>query len=310
MYLRLSVTGGCNLRCRYCNPNGTAGAARRTDTPYAQILKLVKRISKVTSLGKIRITGGEPLLRGGVQGLVWDLRKQFKNTELALTTNGSLLCRCAGQLRQNGLDRINVSMDSVDPDRFSRATGGGKLREVVAGIDHAIAAGFSNLKINAVLTRSINGDGLPALIAFAAERGCEIRFIELMRFNNRWPEYDSEFLSAAEALSIIRQRFEVLPGTQTTGTSRTFKILCEDQITKIGFITPVTEPFCKRCDRLRLDSRGRLHACLRGGGGSDLLTPLIAGDLDCVDRRIQQVLDSKCDPGQNWEPQKMWAIGG
>jgi cyclic pyranopterin phosphate synthase len=227
-----------------------------------------------------------------------------------MTTNGVLLGRHAAALRQAGLAAVNVSLDSTDPVAFESLTRGGRLAATIEGICAACQAGFSPIKINTVLLRSFNGPRLAGLVKFAADVGCEIRFIELMPCGEGAGLYADNFLPAAEALELLTATFPYMGGTADSATARRHRLLVGGHEQFVGFITPVSHPFCGHCDRVRLDCYGRIVPCLREETKIDLLTPWRAGQWGEVQRRIQDALASKHAPTDAWPGCHMVAIGG
>ncbi len=311
VYLRLSVTDRCNLRCRYCRPElrGTnyARSALATDD---ELLALVAILHEEFPIYKIRVTGGEPLLRPGLPRLIARIREQMPRAELAMTTNAVLLKQHAVAVRQAGVDFLNTSLDTLSAERCRELTRGGDLDSIVGGIEAARAAGFPQIRINTVLMRSYNGDELPELVRFAAKIGAEIRFIELMPFGEGLAIYDEEFLSAVEALERLQAEFPRLGSLPMSATARRHRLLVDGKEVAIGFITNISEPFCEGCDRTRMDSRGRLYACLRTVHGADLLTPYRAGRLDVVRGLIRGEVPNKTIPPGVWPSHNMVSIGG
>jgi len=309
-YLRLSVTDRCNLRCLYCRRDGDGPTVPRDDTlRYEETLDLVDALHEAIPLRKVRVTGGEPLVRAELPTLVAGLRARLPHAELCLTTNGTLLARHAASLRAAGLDRINISFDSTDPSQFADLTQGGSLARVLAGVRTARQVGFERTKINAVLLRSINGDRLAHLVRTAHEHHCEIRFIELMPMGDGAALFDREYLSADHALARLSQTFEYVADRGMNGTARRHRFRDGDRELTVGFITSVSHPFCRSCDRLRLDCRGRLYTCLRCSEGTDLMTPLRQGATNELERRIRLLLPAKT-PAEGWPEHHMVAIGG
>ncbi|MGA2030736.1 MAG: radical SAM protein [Thermoguttaceae bacterium] len=311
VYLRLSVTDRCNLRCRYCRPAESFPAA--DDVPAAsdeELLGLIEVLSRQCCLYKLRLTGGEPLLHSRLPALVRQLRRRLPNTILCLTTNGLLLAEQAADLRAAGLDAINVSLDAIDSSGFAAVTGGGRLGATLAGIRAARGAGFAPLKINTVLIRRYNGHCLAGLVRLAAREQCEIRFIELMPCGSGARLFASDFLSAAEALTRLSESLVDLGPEPASATARRRRLLVDGRATRVGFITAVSSPFCEQCDRLRLDSRGRLVSCLRSPQYVDLLTPWRAGDVEGTAERLRECLDRKGPPDSTWPRRAMVAIGG
>ncbi len=309
LYLRVSVTDRCNFRCAYCCPTKQI-ADTATPLDDEEMLRLVERIDGRRRVRKLRMSGGEPTLRPGLDGLVAGLRRALPGAELALTTNGARLVRWAPRLRRAGLDRLNVSLDTLSEARFASLTGGARLKNVTTGIASARKAGFAPLKLNSVLLRSSSDDERLDLLRFAAQYAAELRWIELMPFGPAAQLYEREFLSAEEAMGGLQARLEWVGALGRDGTASRHVFVVDGQHVVVGFISPVSVPFCEDCDRLRLDSRGRLRACLRKADEADLATPLRHGALDEVDRRIDEVLGRKCSSVSGWGGRAMVATGG
>ena len=310
-YLRLSITDRCDFRCRYCRPeSGASGSEPLQSADDADWLELVRLVHEETGIYKLRLSGGEPLLHPRVVDVTARLRSLLPNAQLALTTNGRLLTAAVEPLSKAGLDSVNISLDSLDPDRFREVTGGGNLQATLDGIHAAVTAGFSSVKINTVLIRRTNGNELPDLVRFAARLDCEIRFIELMPFGQGAALSRSDSLPADEALESLRQAFQYQGTAPSTGTASRYRFLVDDRPATVGIIAPVSHPFCSRCDRLRMSRTGRLYACLRQPAGVELLPPLRAGDEETVRQRIRDSLRGKQDPGQHWPERYMVTIGG
>lgn len=292
-------------------PNGPLGFATTERVGHEQLVELVRQINSVVPLNKIRLTGGEPLLFPRLPLLVEQVRRLLPNAFFALTTNGTLLGPMAADLRNAGLDAINVSLDHPDPTGFTRLTGGGKLEKVETGLQAARKAKFANLKLNSVLLRTHNGERLPDLVRLAERHGCEIRFIELMPMGPASGIFDTEFLSVAEALKRLTQEFPIVEPLDPTGTAHRYRLRDhQGSDVVVGFISSVSLPFCDSCDRIRLDSHGRLFSCLKKPTGIDLLTPLKEGDDRKLKRRIDDVIVSKHERRSGWPSRSMAAIGG
>jgi cyclic pyranopterin phosphate synthase len=282
--LRISVIDRCNFRCPYCMPEaaypaGHAFLRARERLDFDEI----ERIARVfVSLGvrKLRLTGGEPLLRRDLPRLVERLAAIDGVEDLALTTNGILLDKFARPLRDAGLRRVTVSMDSVDADVFRRMSGGrGELARVEAGIAAAERAGFAPIKINCVVMRGVNDDGVPDLVARFRGTGHVVRFIEYMDVGtvNGWR--GDHVVPGAELARRIDQRWPLEPLPRSAAsTSRRWRF--RDGAGEVGFINSVTEPFCGGCTRARVSADGRLYTCLFARTGHDLRTPLRGGASD------------------------------
>ena len=268
-YLRISVTDRCDFRCVYCM------AEEMTFLPRAQLLTLeeIATLSQAfVELGveKIRLTGGEPLVRQGILTLVEKLGELEGLRELAMTTNGSGLVKHADALRQGGLDRVNISLDSLKPERFKALTRTGELSQVIEGIRAARQAGFTSIKLNAVLLKGRNDDEILDLVNFARDEEVDISFIEEMSLgaiseHNRGETY----LSSDAVRETIEQHYQLLPTTETTlGPSRYYRM--PDSASRIGFISPHSHNFCGTCNRVRVTAEGRLLLCLGNEHSVDL----------------------------------------
>jgi cyclic pyranopterin phosphate synthase len=274
------------------------------------LLGLVAILHEEFPIYKVRITGGEPLLRPGLPRLIEKIHQRMPDAELALTTNAVLLKQHAVAVRRAGVEFLNTSLDTLSAEKCKELTRGGDVRTIVDGIRAAHAAGFPLIRINTVLMRSYNGDSLPALVRFAAELGCEIRFIELMPFGEGAAIYDREYLSADEALQSLEAEFTNLGPLPRSSTARRHRLAVDGREQAIGFITNISHPFCDGCDRTRLDSRGRIYACLRTVHGVDLLTPYRAGRIDMVRGLIRGEVPNKTIPVGMWPRHDMVSIGG
>ena len=268
-YLRISVTDRCDFRCVYCMSEDM------TFVPRARLLTL-EEISTIasafTELGvtKIRITGGEPLIRRNIVRLFEYLGQLPGLGELTTTTNGSQLPKLASALKQAGLKRINISLDSLDAEKFQRITRTGSLNRVLAGIDAALAVGFERVKLNAVILKNRNHEEVIDLVAFASERGMDISFIEEMPLG-AIGDHDraGAYYSSDQIKADIEQHFTLLPTTETTGGPSTYFKVAETG-TRVGFISPHSHNFCDSCNRVRLTCEGRLLLCLGQENSVDL----------------------------------------
>ena len=293
-YLRVSVTDRCDLRCVYCM------AEHMTFLPKAQVLTLeeLDRIaSAFVALGvrKIRLTGGEPLVRKGLMTLVKSLSRHLKSGalgELTLTTNGTQLAAHAGGLAGAGVRRINVSLDTLKPDLFRRLTRGGDLARVIAGIDAAQAAGLA-VKINAVALAGDNAAELPELIRWAHGRGCDMTLIETMPMGEVEADRTDQYLS----LKAFRQTLESYWTLQDLPLNRggpARYVSVAETGGRLGFITPLSHNFCESCNRVRLTCTGTLHSCLGQDDASDLRAVLRAGaDDEALVEAIRLAVDAK-----------------
>ncbi len=260
-YVRISVTDRCDFRCVYCMNE------KMQFVPRARLLTLeeLATISKAfieLGIEKIRITGGEPLIRKDIIKLFQDIGQTPGLRELVTTTNGSQLPKLAHQLKDAGVKRINISLDSLDPEKFRRLTRVGDLNVVMQGIQAALDVGFEKIKLNAVILKNRNDDEVTDLVQFAIDKGLDISFIEEMPLGLIGDHDRAEvYYSSDQIRNDLKQNFKLLPTTETTGgPSKYFKI--PDTVTRVGFISPHSHNFCEQCNRVRLTCEGRLLLCL------------------------------------------------
>ena len=278
-YLRVSVTDRCNLRCRYCIPQGLTFNEKDEILTFEEIGRLV-RVFAGLGVRKIRLTGGEPLVRADLPRLVAAIAAVPGIEDLALSTNGLHLDRHAVPLATAGLRRVNVSLDSLDRERFRGITHGGDLDEVRRGIEAAEAAGLRPIKINVVAMRGVNDDEVEAFADLTRTRGWTVRFIEVMPLTgNAWEQAD-RYLPASEILDRLRRvaALEPEPPEAHGGPAEYFRF--PGAPGRIGVITPLSHTFCERCNRVRLTSTGGLRLCLFGDDEVDLRGPLRSGAAD------------------------------
>lgn len=278
-YLRISVTDRCNLRCMYCMP--TAGILHKEPESILSFEEIV-RIARVgASLGikKIRITGGEPLVRKNLVSLIRGLREIQGLHEITLTTNAVLLKPYASLLKKAGLDRINISLDSLDAQKFNRITRGGNLDDVLMGIEEAMVSGFSVIKINAVLIKGLNTDEIIDFAEMTRTAPIQVRFIEYMPTDFTSHSYGKLYFSVNEAKAILRSLGELIPvENNAVTTAAVFRV--SGFRGTIGFISPLSEPFCSSCNKLRLTADGFLRSCLHSSTVIDLKQPIRDGASD------------------------------
>lgn len=279
-YLRVSVTTRCNLRCVYCRPSDLNYEERRDEfLGFDEMLRVVRLLATV-GLKKVRVTGGEPLVRRGVVDFIGEIARVPGIRELALSTNGTLLAKYAEDLARNGLQRVNVSVDTLDPAIFSLMTGGGRLESVLDGIRAAEEAGLTPIKINAVVTRGFNDDQVEELAALTLTREWHVRFIEYMPIGGDRELYERRFVPAAEVLARLERRFGPLQKLDWSGTAAAREYRIEGARGNIGLITPMTEHFCAGCNRLRLTADGKIRPCLLTEIETDIMGALRSGRSD------------------------------
>lgn len=266
-YLRVSVTERCNLRCLYCRPEAD-GSSDDGSLTNAEFLRVVQAAAGL-GVRKVRLTGGEPLLRRDLNGLIQGIRAIPGIEEITLTTNGLLLSDMAGDLKKAGLDRVNVSLDSLKPGRFKTLTRGGDLKKVMSGIEASLIAGLLPVKLNVVLVRGVNDDELSELADLTVKRPIEVRFLELMPFGMGMQLGKDALVSGREILARL-PGLEPVTAThsETAGPARLFRY--PGALGTVGIISPVSSCFCPSCNRLRLTSTGVLQPCLFSPGGVDI----------------------------------------
>lgn len=276
-YLRISLTDHCNLRCVYCMPEDM------TFRPNAELLQddeilLLMRLFTQLGFDKFRLTGGEPTVRAHVVDLVRGIASTPGVRSLSMTTNGVLLSRLARPLAEAGLQRVNISLDTLDPEKFRRLTRWGKIEDVLQGIQAAEEAGLTPIKINAVVVRGYNEPDVVDIAALTVDHPWQVRFIEMMPFAGATDLQLNQGVTAQEVMSRIEAAFgplEVANDGKLDGEARIFRI--PGARGEVGFISTVSEPFCASCTRARLTADGRLRLCLLREGEVDLLTPLRSG---------------------------------
>jgi len=276
-YLRISLTDHCNLRCVYCMPEDM------TFRPNAELMQddeilLFTRLFASLGFHKIRLTGGEPTVRANIGDLVREITHTPGVRSLSITTNGILLSQLADPLAEAGLDRVNISLDTLDPEKFRRLTRWGKLDDVWTGLEAAEKAGLTPIKINAVVVRGYNERDILDVARLTLDHPWQVRFIEMMPFAGATELQINQVVNWEEMLQRIEHSFgtlEVVGNGKLDGEARLYHL--PDAIGDIGFISSVTKPFCAECNRARLTADGRLRLCLLREKEVDLLTPLRNG---------------------------------
>lgn len=288
-YVRLSVTDRCDFRCVYCMADDMTFAPKQHVLSLEEIHEIARAFVEL-GVRKVRLTGGEPLVRPNILSLAQSLGQLAGLEQLALTTNGSQLHRMAKDLHQAGVKHINISIDSLQARRFRQLTRNGNLDQVIAGIDAAIGAGFDRVRLNAVILKGRNQDEVLDLVDFAVQRGVDIAFIEEMPLG-MIDEHDRalSFCSSEELRSIILQKYALTPidaSSEISGPARYFRI--DASSSRIGFISPHSHNFCHLCNRVRVTAEGRLLLCLGNEHSVDLRRVLRspAYTLDTLKRAI------------------------
>jgi len=314
-YLRLSVTDRCNFRCRYCMPEGGVPLLPHGEILRYEELLLVARTAVKLGIEKIRITGGEPLIRKGILGFLSRLAELPGLRQLVLTTNGLLLEEMAESLKSAGVQRLNISLDSLVPENFARITRGGDVSRVLSGIAAAERAGFP-IKLNMVVMRGVNDHEVVDFAALTLDKRYTVRFIEFMPSGGEGVEWRSQVVPGREILELVSKRypFDEIRRGELAGPAIDYRI--RGAAGKIGVITPVTGHFCDGCNRLRVTASGKARGCLFSRKETDL-KPLLREEgapglekalLDIVRFKPEKHRLGEDDPGK-W-PLRMSRVGG
>ncbi len=318
--LRVSLTDRCNLRCTYCMPvEGLVWLPNDSLLTDDEILHVV-RVAVEHGIERVRLTGGEPLIRPSIVEIVRSIASLSPRPEITLTTNGIGLAALAEPLAKAGLDRINVSLDTLDADRFAAITHRNRWADVIAGLEAAKVTTLKPIKVNSVLLRGINDDEAPALLDWALENGYSLRFIEQMPLDPQHGWSRDEMISADEILRELSLTHRLSPvGQLSRGSSPAEEFLIGDGPATVGIIGSVTRPFCADCDRLRLTADGQILNCLFAKEEDDLRAILRSGSAN-VDAEIAQVFFGSVskkkaghgigEPGFEQPSRPMSAIGG
>ncbi|MDP2103029.1 MAG: GTP 3',8-cyclase MoaA [Methylotenera sp.] len=259
-YIRLSITDRCDFRCIYCMSEDMTFLPRDEVLSLEECARLVK-VFVGLGVSKVRITGGEPLVRKNALWLFKEIGKLKNLNELVLTTNGSQLEKKAHDLKNAGVKRINISLDSLDATRFKNITRTGELDKVLRGIQAAKLAGFNSIKLNTVLMRGFNDDEILPLVNFAIQQAIDISFIEEMPLGDVNHTRESTFVSNADTLKLLQSKHSLISSAETTGGPARYWRVANTQ-TKIGFISPHSHNFCESCNRVRITCKGELYLCL------------------------------------------------
>ncbi len=277
--LRVSLTDRCNLRCAYCMPPEGLDWLPKTDQlTDDEVVRLVRIGVERLGIREVRFTGGEPLLRRGLAGIVARTAALRPRPEISLTTNAIGLERTAGTLRAAGLDRVNVSLDTLRPETFRKLARRDRLPDVLDGLAAAAQVGLRPVKVNAVLMRDLNDDEAVPLLRYCLDRGYELRFIEQMPLDAQHGWKRAEMVTAEEILAALGREFTLTPDDpRQRGSAPAEAFLVDGGPARVGVIASVTRPFCGTCDRVRLTADGQVRNCLFARSESDLRGPLRAG---------------------------------
>ncbi len=285
-YLRISVTDRCDFRCFYCIPKGTKGFTQQQELLSLDETLRLARLFSEQGVGRFRLTGGEPLVRSDIGPMIEQMAALPQVEELSLSTNASQLSRYAQTIKDAGIGRINVSLDSLKPDVFRSVTQGGELTQVLEGLMAAKAAGLHPIKINMVVMKGINETEVASMVDFCLEHGFTLRFIETMPMGAGGQAAQDRYISLDTIREELEQRFELEPARMVgSGPATYLKVV--GQRLKMGFITPMSQHFCETCNRVRLSSDGTLYLCL-GQNDNLQLRPLLRQG--CSDEEIKQAI--------------------
>ncbi len=293
-YIRLSVTEHCNYRCFYCRDDEHSPNCKREDIlSYEDIQRIIKIFAEL-GVSKVRLTGGEPLLRRGIVKIARLISNIDGIKDVPLSTNAHLLEKFADKLHKNGINRVNISIDSITPDKFKEITRGGDVNEVIKGIDGAIAAGMHPIKINVVAMRGVNDDEIESMIDFAIEKGIDVRFIETMPIGSAGIENQSQYISERDILNRITNHLDAklikLTPSKTDGPANNFKI--KGTNSTVGVISALSNHFCQTCNRVRITAKGDLILCL---GQEDSISLKDAVRSNLSDNEIKQIIIDAID---------------
>lgn len=309
--LRLSITDRCNLRCRYCMPANGVPVRRHGEILHLEELAdLVRWLAPHVGLKKIKLTGGEPLVRKNAETLVKELVMIPGVAEVSATTNGTLLPAMAVRLAEAGLARVNVSLDTLDPARFAVLTRGGRLADALAGLDAALAAGLVPVKLNSVLLGESWRVDVSALLDLAASRDLGVRFIELMRAGTEAQWAASQLVEVATVRRWLGVSAPIGPARRPGGPARIEKLPWRGGTVEVGWITPQSHPFCSTCSRLRIDPLGQLRRCLMDPETLPLADLRRRRGDELARCRLASYLDAKRPPASMASDQPMVAVGG
>jgi len=308
-YLRISVTDLCNLRCMYCMPQeGIQKLAHHEVMTLEELLEVAGALVEL-GIDKIRITGGEPLVRKGIVSLIKELSQYDGLREIAMTTNGILLGRYAAELKAAGLKRVNISVDTLDPEKYEKITRGGNLEMVLEGIKEAQRVGLGPIKLNTVLIGGFNDDEIEKFVALTADNNIDVRFIELMPIGQASGWSVEKFISNAEVLRKVPS-LEKIESNDISSPAEYYRI--PGALGRVGLINPITCKFCENCNRIRLTSDGKLKLCLHSDREVDLAETLGSGG-DIKDTILKEIKNKpkehKLEDGE-YTKRDMFKIGG
>ncbi len=313
-HLRLSLTDRCNLACRYCSAGKTKERSCCLDLNFG--VAIVDWLSRQHGVRHVRLTGGEPLLHPRLLELVQRLKQLGTLREITLTTNAQALARQAHRLRAAGLTRVNISLDTLNAKRFTRLTRGGDITHTLRGVDAALEARLTPVRINVVVQRGVNEEELSQIAQWGLGRGCTVRFLEIMRIGPSRRAFHERLVSAAEVLELLSRHFALRPIPAPPGQPATdfaaSSLTTGTPLGVLGVIASTSRPFCRSCRRLRVTNRGEILSCLFDTRGSSLLPAWDGRTLDeaVADRILQVAVLAKPRTGNRVQCKSMSSIGG
>ncbi|HWJ67290.1 MAG TPA: GTP 3',8-cyclase MoaA [Nocardioides sp.] len=279
--LRVSLTDRCNLRCTYCMPaEGLDWLPTEQQLTDAEVVRLIGVAVQHLGVQEIRFTGGEPLVRRGLVDIVRQVRALDADVEMSITSNALGLARMAGSLAEAGLNRVNISLDTIRQDTFHEITRRDRFQDVVDGLAAAEAAGLGPVKVNAVLLRGVNDDQAPELLGWCLDRGYQLRFIEQMPLDAQHGWDREQMVTADEIFASLSTRFTLTPASEPRGSAPAELFHVDGGPATVGVIASVTRPFCGDCDRVRLTADGQVRNCLFARSESDLRVAMRGGATD------------------------------
>ncbi len=295
-YLRLSLTKSCAMRCKYCRPDWIKNQSDAGELTPNEIHHLVKHLAKHHQLKKVRLTGGDPTSRSDLIEVIQAVSKVKQIQDLAMTTHGLTLVNQAQAYRDAGVKRLNISLDTLNPQRFAQLTGVDQLERVCEGIDQALRVGFDAIKINTVVVKGQNEDDMQSLVRFASQKKVAIRFIELMPMGPLADVWSQRYVSQEQMKERIWEIVtESEPIIQGHDAAKCYRCILDDQrAVTVGFITPMSCNFCSDCNRVRIASDGSIYPCLMGEPHGNIMTALRpVFDGEKLDRALAESLASK-----------------
>lgn len=305
-YLRISLTENCNLKCIYCKPD-TCTESRRDPMTKEEVVAIVNAMADL-GVKKVRFTGGEPLLRKDITEIISEVSKIKGIDDIALTTNGIFLAEKAKELKKAGLMRVNISLDTLEEDKFSKLTGG-DLNKVMQGIDKARAEGLNPIKLNVVLMNSFNKEEIEDFVNITVEKNIDVRFIELMPMGSSVSWIEKEYLSSQEVLKRC-PRLQMVEKDYASSPSLLYKL--PEGKGRVGIINPISNKFCDSCNRVRITSSGKLKLCLHSNKEIDLLEALRKGEnlQEFLKKNIQDKPEKHHLDEKQYIDKDMYKIGG